>query len=56
MLSQYLMIGEITKPQGVRGEVKVRPPDFATFKDTKAVTKKKIVRKYKETPCFFIFM
>lgn len=25
MLSQYLMIGEITKPQGVRGEVKVRP-------------------------------
>ena len=25
MLSEYLMIGEITKPQGVRGEVKVRP-------------------------------
>ena len=25
MLSQYLMIGQITKPQGVRGEVKVRP-------------------------------
>ena len=25
MLNQYLMIGEITKPQGVRGEVKVRP-------------------------------
>lgn len=25
MLSPYLMIGEITKPQGVRGEVKVRP-------------------------------
>ena len=25
MLSQYLMIGEITKPQGVRGEIKVRP-------------------------------
>lgn len=25
MLSKYLMIGEITKPQGVRGEVKVRP-------------------------------
>ena len=25
MLSSYLMIGEITKPQGVRGEVKVRP-------------------------------
>ena len=25
MFSQYLMIGEITKPQGVRGEVKVRP-------------------------------
>ena len=24
MLSEYLMIGEITKPQGVRGEVKVR--------------------------------
>ena len=25
MLSEYLMIGEITKPQGVRGEVKLRP-------------------------------
>ncbi len=25
MLSEYLMIGEITKPQGVRGEVKIRP-------------------------------
>lgn len=25
MLSEYLMIGEITKPQGVRGEVKARP-------------------------------
>ena len=25
MLSTHLMIGEITKPQGVRGEVKVRP-------------------------------
>ena len=25
MLSEFLMIGEITKPQGVRGEVKVRP-------------------------------
>ena len=25
MLSEYLMIGEITKPQGVRGEAKVRP-------------------------------
>ena len=25
MLNPYLMIGEITKPQGVRGEVKVRP-------------------------------
>ena len=25
MLSEYLMIGQITKPQGVRGEVKVRP-------------------------------
>ena len=25
MLAEYLMIGEITKPQGVRGEVKVRP-------------------------------
>ena len=25
MLTEYLMIGEITKPQGVRGEVKVRP-------------------------------
>ena len=25
MISEYLMIGEITKPQGVRGEVKVRP-------------------------------
>ncbi len=25
MLAQYLMIGQITKPQGVRGEVKVRP-------------------------------
>ena len=25
MLSEYLMIVEITKPQGVRGEVKVRP-------------------------------
>lgn len=25
MLSTHLMIGEVTKPQGVRGEVKVRP-------------------------------
>ena len=25
MLNPYLMIGEITKPQGIRGEVKVRP-------------------------------
>ena len=25
MLNPYLMIGEITKPQGVRGEVKLRP-------------------------------
>lgn len=25
MLSEYLMIGEIVKPQGVRGEVKARP-------------------------------
>ena len=25
MLSTHLMIGEITKPQGIRGEVKVRP-------------------------------
>ncbi len=33
MLSQYLMIGEITKPQGVRGEVKLRPCtcDIARF-------------------------
>ena len=33
MLSEYLMIGEITKPQGVRGEVKVRPCtcDFERF-------------------------
>ena len=25
MLSTHLMIGEITRPQGIRGEVKVRP-------------------------------
>lgn len=25
MLSTHLMIGEVTKPQGIRGEVKVRP-------------------------------
>ena len=25
MLSSHLLIGEITKPQGVRGEVKLRP-------------------------------
>ena len=39
MLSQYLMIGEITKPQGVRGEVKVRPCtcDVSRFEGLKAV-------------------
>ena len=33
MLSTHLVIGEITKPQGVRGELKVRPItcDFARF-------------------------
>ena len=35
MLSTHLMIGEITKPQGIRGEVKVRPAtnDPARFYD-----------------------
>ena len=39
MLSEYLMIGEITKPQGVRGEVKVRPCtcDMARFEGLEAV-------------------
>ena len=39
MLSEYLMIGEITKPQGVRGEVKVRPCtcDVARFEGLETV-------------------
>ena len=39
MLSEYLMIGEITKPQGVRGEVKVRPCtcDVARFEGLRTV-------------------
>lgn len=39
MLSEYLMIGEITKPQGVRGEVKVRPCtcDVARFEGLEIV-------------------
>ena len=43
MLNPYLMIGEITKPQGVRGEVKVRPCtcDVARFEGLKTVYVKK---------------
>ena len=39
MLNPYLMIGEITKPQGVRGEVKVRPCtcDVARFEGLETV-------------------
>ncbi len=39
MLSEYLMIGQITKPQGVRGEVKVRPCtcDAGRFEGLEAV-------------------
>ena len=39
MLSEYLMIGEITKPQGVRGEVKARPCtcDLARFEGLETV-------------------
>ena len=39
MLSEYLMIGEIVKPQGVRGEVKVRPCtcDLARFEGLETV-------------------
>ena len=39
MLSEYLMIGEIVKPQGVRGEVKARPCtcDVARFEGLETV-------------------
>ena len=39
MLSEYLMIGEIVKPQGVRGEVKARPCtcDLARFEGLETV-------------------
>jgi len=37
MLSTHLVIGEITKPQGVRGELKLRPItcDFSRFEGLK---------------------
>ena len=39
MYSEYLMIGEVLKPQGVRGEVKIRPDtdDPARFLDLQTV-------------------
>lgn len=39
MLSKYLLIGEVLKPQGARGEVKVRPytDDPERFKSLKTV-------------------
>lgn len=39
MLSKYLLIGEVVKPQGVNGEVKVKPytDDLNRFKKLKAV-------------------
>ncbi|MGI6172400.1 MAG: ribosome maturation factor RimM [Christensenellales bacterium] len=39
MLSEYLVIGEVLKPQGVRGEIKVRPItcDPARFLDLRGV-------------------
>ena len=39
MLAEYLVIGEITKPQGVRGEIKVRPItcDYTRFEGLEQV-------------------
>ena len=36
-MNEYLMIGEVLKPQGVRGEVKVKPyaADLEAFHDWK---------------------
>ena len=43
MLDEYIMIGEVLKPQGIRGEVKVRPitNDVSRFKGVKSVFLKK---------------
>lgn len=39
MLSDYLLVGEIVKPQGVMGEVKVKPytDDLNRFQDLKSI-------------------
>ena len=39
MLSEYLIIGQVVKPQGIRGEVKVRPitSDIGRFEGLESV-------------------
>ena len=53
MLSEYLMIGEITKPQGVRGEVKVnRVGADAVFMNVEGVSDRDAAEKLRGTKVY----
>ena len=47
-MNEYLMIGEVLKPQGVRGEVKIKPyaADLEAFHDWKTTVGKEMGQKF----------